>query len=59
MGPYIPAIVWLIGMAICAWIARKRNVKPSFFWNLLVVFLGPLAIPLVLLAKPDIEENQS
>ena len=58
MGAYIPVIVWLIGMAICAWIARKRNVKPSFFWNLVVVSLGPFAIPLIFLAKPEKEETQ-
>lgn len=53
MGPYIPAIVWLIGIAICAWILNRRNVKSSFSWNLLITFLGPLAIPLVFLAKPE------
>ena len=56
MGPYIPVIVWLIGMAVCAWILYRRNVKSSFFWNLVITFLGPLAIPLVFLAKPEGEK---
>lgn len=58
MGPYIPAIVWLIGIAICVWLFRVRNVKSNFFWNLLITFLGPLAIPLVFLAKPGEEKNR-
>ena len=53
MGPYIPAIVWLIGIAVCAWIFKVRNVKSNFFWNLLITVLGPLAIPLTFLAKPE------
>ena len=52
MGAYIPVIVWLIGAAICYLIARKRGVQPKLFWNLVIVFLGPLAIPLMFLAGP-------
>ena len=55
MGAYIPFIVWLIGAYICHLIARKRNVKPTLFRNLIVVFLGPLAIPFVYLFKPEPE----
>ncbi len=58
MGAYIPVIVWLIGIAICAWILNVRNVKSSFFWNLLITVLGPLAIPLVFLAKPKEDIDQ-
>lgn len=53
MASYIPAIVWLISAAICVYIARKRHVKLSFLWMLVVVFLGPLALPLMFFAKPE------
>lgn len=53
MGAYIPAIVWLIGAVICGRIAKKRHVKATLFRTLIVVFLGPLAIPLVYLFKPE------
>ena len=53
MGAYIPAIVWLISAVICGQIAKNRNVKVTFPRTLLVVFLGPLAIPLVYCFKPE------
>lgn len=53
MGAYIPVIVWLIAMVICIWIARRRNVKSTFLIELLVVSLGPFAIPLMFLFKPE------
>jgi len=53
MGAYIPALVWLISAFICHLIARKRNVKSTLFRTLLAVFLGPFAIPLVFLFKPE------
>ena len=53
MGAYIPFLVWLIAGYICFLIARKRNVKPTVFRTLIVVFLGPLAIPLVYLFRPE------
>ena len=56
MDPYIPTLVWLLGMAICSVIAKKRKVTPPFAWRLAVVVLGPLAIPLVLLAKPELSD---
>jgi hypothetical protein len=52
MATFVLAIVWLIGAFACYYIAKARNVKPNFLWNVVVVFLGPLAIPLMLLAKP-------
>ena len=57
MGAYIPALVWLISAFVCAWIARRRDVEASLFRNLVVVFLGPLAIPLVFLVKPSRQER--
>ena len=53
MGAYIPALVWVIGAVICGQIAKKRNVKATFLRTLLVVFLGPLAIPFVYVFKPE------
>lgn len=53
MGAHIPMIAWLIGMAICAWIAHRRNVRPTLFWRVFVVFFGPLAIPFMFLIKPE------
>jgi len=53
MGAYLPAVVWLIGAFICAWIAWRRGVEATLVRNLVVVILGPLAIPLVFLMKPS------
>ena len=53
MGAYIPLIIWLISAFICHLIAKKRNVKTTLFRQLVVVFLGPFAIPLVYLFKPE------
>jgi predicted Kef-type K+ transport protein len=48
MDAYIPVIIWLVAAIICYYIAKKRRIKPSFFWQMTVVLLGPFAIPLVL-----------
>jgi hypothetical protein len=53
MSAYIPAIIWLIGIIICIYIAKRRHVAPSFSRNLIVALLGPFAIPLVFFAKTD------
>jgi len=53
MGAYIPAVIWLISAFICQLIARKKNVKVTLLRTLVVVFLGPFAIPLVYLFKPE------
>ena len=53
MGTYIPALIWLVGAFICHAIARSRNVKVTLPRTLVAVFLGPLAIPLVYLLKPE------
>ena len=52
MGAYIPVIVWVISAIICYLIAKKRDVEHSLFWDLIIVFLGPFAIPLIFLARP-------
>ena len=53
MGAYIPFLIWLISALICDRIAKKRNVKVTLLRTLVVVFLGPFAIPLVYLFKPE------
>ena len=53
MDPYIPVLIWLVGAVICSYIAKLRGVKSTLFRNLIVVLLGPLAIPLVFLAKSE------
>jgi hypothetical protein len=59
MAAYVPAIIWIICAIVCYYIAKARKVKPNLMRNLIVVFLGPLAIPLIFLAKPEksIEPN--
>ena len=56
MGVYLPVIVWIVSAVIFEWSARRRNVTLNLPWRLLVIFLGPLAIPFVFLAKPHEEE---
>ncbi len=53
MGPYIPTVVWVVGIAICICIAKIRHVKPTLILRLSAVILGPLAIPLIFFAKPE------
>ena len=53
MATYVLAIIWIISAVICHFIAQKRNVKANFIRRLIVVVLGPLAIPLVFLLKPE------
>lgn len=59
MATYMPAIIWAISAIICHYIAKARNVKPNLFWIVVVLILGPLAIPLIFLAKSQqkIEAN--
>ncbi len=53
MAVYVPVIIWLVSVVICHYIAKARQVKPNLAKRLVVVILGPFAIPLVLLAKPE------
>ena len=57
MAAYMPALIWLFSAIICLFIANKRDVKPTLIRSLIVLFLGPLAIPLVFLIKPDAETS--
>jgi len=51
MSMYLPAIVWVLGAGVCYYIAKRKNIKPTVLWNLAFVFLGPIAIPIVLSFK--------
>lgn len=53
MAAFIPIIIWIVSAIICHYIAHARNIKSNFVRRLIVVFLGPLAIPLALLIKPE------
>ena len=53
MAAYVPVILWIVNAIICHYIAQARNVKSNLVRRLIVVFLGPLAIPLTFLAKPE------
>lgn len=48
---YVPAIVWMLCAGICYYIAKRKNIKPTVLWNLIFVFLGPIAIPIIILKK--------
>lgn len=53
MTAYVPVIIWIVSAIICHYIARARNVKSNLVRRLIVVFLGPLAIPLAFFIKPE------
>ena len=53
MAAYLPAIIWMVSAIICYYIAKARNLKSNLIQRLIVVFLGPLAIPLVFFVKPE------
>jgi hypothetical protein len=53
MASYLPIIIWTVSAIACHFIARSRNVKTGFIRTLVAVLLGPLAIPLVFLVKPE------
>ena len=53
MTAYIPALIWLLSGVVCLLIAKRRLVKTTAIRAMLVTLLGPLAIPVVLAAKPE------
>ena len=53
MTDYIPVIIWLLSAVICLCIAQLRRVKSTTLRATFVAVFGPLAIPLVLLTKPE------
>lgn len=53
MTEYIPVLIWLLSGGVCLLIEQRRSLKRSAFRPIMVTLLGPLAIPFVLLARPD------
>jgi hypothetical protein len=53
MTAYLPALIWLLSSVACLLIAKRRLVKTTAIRAMLVALLGPIAIPFVLVAKPD------
>lgn len=53
MAAYVPVVIWIVSAVICHYIAQTRNVKVNLVRRLIVVFLGPLAIPLAFFVKPE------
>lgn len=53
MAAYVPVIIWIVSAIICHNIARARNVKSNLMRRLIVIFLGPLAIPLAFFVKSE------
>jgi hypothetical protein len=53
MTAYIPALIWQLSAVVCLLIAKRRLVKLTAIRAMSVALLGPIAIPLVLVAKPE------
>ena len=53
MDAYVPVIIWTVSVIICHYIAQARHVKSNLVRRLVVVILGPLAIPLTFLVKSE------
>lgn len=52
MAAYIPALIWSLSSVVCLIIAKHRHVKKTAVRAMVAVLLGPVAIPLVMAAKP-------
>lgn len=53
MTTYLPALIWSLSAFACLFIAKRRSLKTTAVRAILVVFLGPFAIPFVLAARPE------
>lgn len=53
MPAYLPFIVWIVSAYICYTIAKARRVKSTHGRRIVVLLLGPLAIPLVFFLKTE------
>ena len=53
MTAYLPASIWLLSALVCLGIAKRRHVKPTAIKAMLVALLGPIGIPLVLVAESE------
>ena len=47
MSTYVPAIIWVLSACLCLWIAKVRHVQSNTLRAIVVVILGPFAIPLI------------
>lgn len=52
MTTYLPALIWSLSAFVCLFLAKRGPLRITAIRAILVVFLGPLAIPFVLAAKP-------
>ncbi|WP_175444766.1 MULTISPECIES: hypothetical protein [unclassified Janthinobacterium] len=52
MTEYLPALIWSLSAFVCLFIAKRRSLKTTAVRAILVVLLGPFAIPFVLAARP-------
>ncbi len=53
MATYIPVFVWTFSAVICAYIAIKRGARATFMRSIIVALIGPFAIPLAFVVKPE------
>ena len=53
MSTYLPALIWSLSAFVCLFIAKRRSLKTTAVRAILVVFLGPFAIPFMLAARPE------
>lgn len=53
MTEYLPALIWSLSAFACLFIAKRRSLKTTAVRAILVVLLGPLVIPFVLAARPE------
>jgi hypothetical protein len=53
MTTYLPALIWSLSAFVCLFIAKRRSLRITAIRVVLVVFLGPFAIPFVLAARPE------
>jgi hypothetical protein len=53
MTAYIPAAIWLLSHAMCLHITRRRGIQANTPMTMLAVLLGPAALPMALLARPN------
>jgi hypothetical protein len=54
MTAYLPASIWVFSAAACLIIANRRHLKKTALRAMAVALLGPIAVPLVATAKPEV-----
>jgi uncharacterized membrane protein len=53
MTEYIPALIWSLSSVACLVVAKRRHVRNTPIRAMVVVLLGPIAIPFVLFAESE------